>query len=313
MKKTKEFVKKYMIGLTLSFLICLITVSAITYFDSKNVTYDNEITGMTSTNVQEAVNELYSVCFPPKTGGDIILEDIPVVDSGDGLYKDTYEEGRYFYKGKNVNNYITFNNETWRIVSIEPDKTIKIMKDASIGNIAWDSLGSYGNNDWTRPADLNTYLNGNYLTETLNSTAQSQIISKDWSIGSVTYNDTSLSNSINDENSKKWNGKVALITASEYIRSNSNQSSCGNMNQLWNSATCPNTTWMYNSSITYWWTLSPFAGSSYSVFVVYLDGSFRGNYAYATNNAVRPTVYLSSDVKITGGDGSQNNPYTLSE
>ena len=38
------------------------------------------------------------------------------VTSGDGLYKDTYETGRYVYKGANPNNYITFNNELWRII-----------------------------------------------------------------------------------------------------------------------------------------------------------------------------------------------------
>ena len=303
--KIKEFIKKYMIGLTFSLLICIVSVSAITYFDSKNVTYNNETTGMASTNVQDAVNELYNVCFPPEpiTPDDLIEG---AVTSGDGLYEDTYEEGRYFYKGKNVNNYITFNNEAWRIVSIEPDKTIKIMKDTSIGNRAWDSSNS---NNWKRPADLNTYLNGSYLTGTLNQAAQSQIVAKDWSIGSVTYRDTSLSSSIEDENSSKWNGKVALVTASEYIRSNSNQSSCGNMNQLWSSTTCKNTTWMYIND--YWWTLSPYAGDSFIVYTVYSDGHFYHYGASLTSNMVRPSVYLSSEVKITGGDGSQNNPYTL--
>ena len=45
MQKIKEFSKKYLIGLSLSFLICIVSVSAITYFDSKNVTYSNETTG----------------------------------------------------------------------------------------------------------------------------------------------------------------------------------------------------------------------------------------------------------------------------
>ena len=92
------------------------------------MTYSNETTGMASTNVQDAVNELYNVCFPPEPLGDTILEDVPIVTTGDGLYKDEYEEGRYFYKGANVNNYITFNNEVWRIVSIEADKTIEECK-----------------------------------------------------------------------------------------------------------------------------------------------------------------------------------------
>ena len=83
---------------------------------------------------------------------------------GDGLYADTYEEGRYFYKGANPNNYITFSGETWRIISVENDGTIKIMRNRSIGDRAFDTTGgTYGSHNWARPADLNTYLNGEYL------------------------------------------------------------------------------------------------------------------------------------------------------
>ena len=38
-------------------------------------------------------------------------QPVEVVTTGDGLYKDEYEEGKYTYKGANPNNYITFNNE----------------------------------------------------------------------------------------------------------------------------------------------------------------------------------------------------------
>ena len=259
-----------------------------------------------SNNVQDAVNELYNVCFPPIV--DFGGIEVDIVSSGDGLYKDEYEEGRYFYKGVNVNNYITFNNEVWRIVSIEPDKAIKIMRNASIGDRAWDSSNS---NNWARPASLNTYLNGSYLTETLNATAQSQIVPKDWSIGAVTYDNNDLADQINDEKSTTWNGKVALVTVSEYLRSNSNQSSCGTFSKINdNYSTCQNSSWMYIND--YWWTLSPRAGYSSFVFTVSSYGNvYASSGASTTNYAVRPAVYLSSSVQITGGNGSSSSPYTL--
>ena len=307
-QKIKEFIKKYMIGLTLSFLICTVSVSAITYFDSKNVTYNNETTGMASTNVQDAVNELYSVCFPPSLG-DSILEDVPIVSSGDGLYKDAYEEGRYFYKGKNVNNYITFNNEMWRIVSVEPDKTIKIMREANLEDRVWDSSGS---NNWARPASLNTYLNGSYLKEKLNSTAQSQIVAKDWNVGSTADDNNDLASQIKDEKATIWNGKVALITASEYIRSHSDQNNCGtSYNIKDNSNICKNNSWMYINDD--WWSLTIPNYTSKYIFFVYRDG-FLMDSSYFIDDiklAVRPSTYLSSEVKITGGNGTQENPYIL--
>src|SRR5699024_1470223 len=97
---------------------------------------------------------------PSPSGPTIGGQDVEVVESGDGLYADEYEEGRYIYKGANPNNYITFSGETWRIISVENDGSIKIMRNESIGKRAWDSSNS---NNWARPATLNTYLNEEYL------------------------------------------------------------------------------------------------------------------------------------------------------
>jgi len=60
------------------------------------------------------------------------------ITDADGLYEDNTEEGKYIYKGSNPNNYITFNNETWRIISIEKDNTLKIIRNESIGNMVYD-------------------------------------------------------------------------------------------------------------------------------------------------------------------------------
>ena len=69
--------------------------------------------------------------FPPKPGeGESIGGQIvEVVTSGDGLYEDQYETGRYIYRGSEPNNYIQFNNELWRIVAKETDGTYKIIRD----------------------------------------------------------------------------------------------------------------------------------------------------------------------------------------
>ena len=265
---------------------------------------------MSATNVQTAIDELYNTCFPPKTGGEAILEKVPIVNLGDGLYKDEYED-RYFYRGKNPNNYIMFNNENWRILSIESDGTIKIIRNEKIGNIEWDTSGAPESNNWMRPASLNTYLNGTYLNG-LTSTAQSQIVAKDWSIGAVTDDNNNLSNQIEKENSIVWNGKIALPTLSEYIRSNSNKSSCGT-HELHkdNYSTCGESTWMTIN--TFWWTLTKNSDFSSTVFRIIMNDNFYDyDVANLLNNMVRPTLYLSSDIKITNGDGSQNNPYTLS-
>ena len=307
-EKIKKIILGYLPGFITGLIICgTISVIAATYFPSNDVTYDNKESGLSSTNVQGAIDELYGVCFPPQV--DFGGIEVPVVDDGDGLYEDEYEDGRYFYKGANPNNYVTFNNERagWRIVSIEPDGTIKIMRINSIGNQHWDTSGS---NNWARPASLNTYLNGTYYNG-LNSTAQSQIVAKDWSIGAVVFYNSNMTNQIKNENGTKWNGKVALATVSEYIRSNSNKNSCGSFRLYYdNSSSCKNTTWMYNSSISYWWTLSPSSGGSNYAFMVNSSGDVMNHYVNIYSRAVRPALYLSSDVTLTGS-GTQSDPYVV--
>ena len=303
MKKMKEFMKSYTLGFVISILLCgTVGVYAATYIESNLITYDNKDSGMNSDNVQTAIDELYNTCFPP-TAGDQILEDQP-------LEKDPYE-CRYFFTGANPNNYVTFNGENagWRIISVGCDGTIKIMKTANIntGNsLAWDTAGL---NNWARPASLNTYLNGTYLNS-LSSEAQGQIVASDYSIGPVTLNNNDLAGQVNAENSKTWNGKIALPTLSEYLRTNSN-SNCKTFSTYNNNSnTCRNTTWMYYSS-NYWWTLSPDSVTSYRVFVVRSTDIVNIYSAATMNLAVRPAITLSSEVQITGGDGSWSNPYTI--
>lgn len=62
----------------------------------------------------------------------------------------------YRYIGKNPNNYITFNNEVWRIIGVF-DGRIKIIRNNTLGDIPFDyktsgvgsSTTDYGSNDWT--------------------------------------------------------------------------------------------------------------------------------------------------------------------
>lgn len=121
----------------------------------------------------------------------IINREMPeIVTSGDGLYETT-EPDKYIYRGANPNNYIWLDenkdtikqeSETYRIISYEPDGTIKVIRDTSIGNYAWDERTDtttgprkntnntycnytgtyYGCNVWGTQA--NTYYNDTTLT-----------------------------------------------------------------------------------------------------------------------------------------------------
>ena len=250
----------------------------------------------------------------PPTPTTITPDDLKelVVTEGDGLYVDEYESGKYTYKGVNPNNYITFNNETWRIISIDSNGSIKIMRNESIGSQVWDAGDS---NVW-ETSDIKTYLNGEYLSSI--TTNQDKILSHTWSIGKVTGDNSDLVGQIADENgTQSQSASVGMITVSEYLRANTNTEECGNLSiNNTNNATCKTTNWMYNivPSGGYLWTISPFASISYYVFIVsgYASGAGRLNISSANSSrGVSPALYLSSDITLMG-DGSEGNPYVIS-
>ncbi len=182
------------------------------------------------------------------------------------------------------------------------------MKIESIDDIAWDDSKS---NNWSRPASLNTYLNNTYYNS-LNETSKKQIIAYIYSIGGVIWDNNNLKSQINDENNTIWAGKVALPTVSEYLRANSNKKQCETMNINYdNNSTCKKTNWMFNND--FWWTISMRSSTTDVAYYVSNAGRFdySGNLVSDSSIGVRPTITLSSNIKITGGDGSQSNPYTI--
>ena len=305
----KEKIKKNLIGFVIGVITTLsISVIAATYFPSNQTTYDNSVSGLQSTNVQDAIDELYGVCTYILTGGEAILDNTDIVTSGDGLYKDEYEEGKYTYKGANPNNYVTFNNEEagWRIISISSDGTIKIMRAESIGDYQWDN---YPYNNWNRPATLNTYLNEDYYNS-LTSIAQSQIIEETYYAGAVTRDNNDMQDQISDEKSVTSKVKVALPMLSEYIRAHSNENckTFGTYND--NHLTCRLTNWMFYNSI--WWTLTPDDGYSNRLFYPINGQGGIGSWESTKSMSVRPVVTLSSEVQITSGTGLMSDSYILS-
>ena len=107
------------------------------------VTYNPEVT-----NQPENLNSEVTVTLnyvqddgtiqPEPEGPSIGGISVPTVESGDGLYEDSYESGRYIYRGTNPNNYIEFNNELWRIIAKETDGTYKIIRNDLV---TFDELG----------------------------------------------------------------------------------------------------------------------------------------------------------------------------
>ena len=280
----------------------------------------------------------------PSIGG----QEVELVESGDGLYEDSTRPGRYVYKGANPNNYITFNNETWRIVAKEADGTYKIVRNELLSEeMPFDqdnyrdresngaggtycSNSSYGCNAWMvsdnyvnkfsddeiiqgtvlKDASLNTYLNTTYLNSI--KTNADKIISYNWAVGPVVTEANSEGTAkmlVQEENSMTWGGKVSLLSLSDALIATSNENLCGTMMKYYqNEDTCGANNYLIIPDEV-WWLVSPGTGSSYGVNGV--RGASLGSGGSAYNSyGVRPALYLSSDISLSGS-GTSSDPYRI--
>ncbi len=92
-------------------------------------------------------------------------------------------DGNVRYMGADPNNYVSFNDELWRIIGVfdvastnggTTEKRLKIIRDESIGSYSWDnkpsgtgsSTSNYGSNDWTDSTLMEVLNNGAYWNRT---------------------------------------------------------------------------------------------------------------------------------------------------
>ena len=129
---------------------------------------------------------------------------------GDGLKIDNTPDENIRYYGSNPNNYVSFNNELWRIIGVFGNN-VKLVRKDSLGNFSWDSSessvnGGWGVNEWSQ-SNLKNYLNTMYYggtsvtcyngqnkkevtcpTNKLDETSKSLIDKHTWNTGAIEYN-----------------------------------------------------------------------------------------------------------------------------
>ena len=264
----------------------------------------------------------------------------------------TYTEYRYEGTDTEVNNYVWFNNELWRIIGAFPggtpttsatslgnrapstNNTVKIIRNDVIGSFAWDKDNT---NNWTT-AELNTnilnnlYLNSTsgtcnfYSTDVTKPCSFTKIGLKNvldyietatWNLGGSSSSNAEAMYKTERGTTVKTSGtpivttaKVGLMYASDYgysVKNSSCNHSSTSLGSYYTTA-CGGSAWMLKNGKE--WTVSPdSSNANYVFYVIYYAGVPS---SYATYGfGVRPVLYLNSNVYITGGDGSINNPFQV--
>ncbi len=115
-----------------------------------------------------------------------------------------------------------------------------------------------------------------------------------------------------------WTGKIGLMYPSDYGYATSggttkDRAACLAKELLnWDSSDfsdCKGNDYLYNSSL-YQWTLAPYSAHARDVFYVLGDGLV-DRYDANDTNAVRPALFLKSNIQVDKGTGAKSNPYRL--
>ena len=298
-----------------------------------------------------------------------------------GLYEVTYTKedsttmGKdYRYIGGNVNNYIRFNNDLYRIIGVFDENThgktgeylVKIISKDLLSANSWGvvntdaSTGTYSNyyNDWTgkqytTPANTNILFNQYFLNKTntsgtygscnnwtyfysgnnyktyncdliagygIDDTYRDYIETTTWHLNGYNGNGltsnnfylcerglyTNCTSANSGAGDSSTTAKIGLMYVSDYMYASGYKASSSTLTG--SSSYNGSQNWMFKGAE---WTITPYYSSADYVFRVFINGTVDSD-SSLYGSGVRPTFYLKSNVKITGGEGTFDNPYTIS-
>lgn len=222
---------------------------------------------------------------------------------GNGVYE---MGGEYVYRGDDVNNYISFNNQTWRIVKVDNEGDIELIYSPEDNKYkaSWDSKynstvdRSYGITTNYLQSDIRKSLvkfYDNYISDD----NKAKIVKKDYCIGKKAKE---AADNTSDECSTLRNEKIGLLVVSDYRKSSLDEG-C----DRYDKPSCVNRNYLAISGIKSW-LLTTVSDNTYEAY--FIDKKIEISKA-SRNKTVYPVVYLTRDTIIIDGNGSKDNFYKI--
>ena len=216
----------------------------------------------------------------------------------------------YYYRGNVSNNYVKFNDQLWRIIRINEDGSIRIIKDDNLQyNVQYnvdskaDGANEYANSNISNELDK-------YYNETLKK-YDSMIKEENYCTKlSVVRNDT-MKTADTDRNYLEYTPsfkcmnqekrKVGLISYNEVVLSG--------MNYMSN-----DTSYLNNGDNKSTWVASKAGVVNYNneKYVWYINSSLKDTDVADTDISIRPVVNIKPTLNATD-KGTIDNPYIFSE
>ena len=200
---------------------------------------------------------------------------------------DASDPEQTFITGTNPNNYIWYSGKLWRAVSIDPsDNSVKLVTQWNMASIPFNTNG-------------NGIFKGSYMEQWLNDTSVDGFLGnlrepEKFIKANSVWNATATTETSKPEKATLVTDTVGLINLYEYTMSYNNIST---------------TDGYLNNGL--WWFLLNGLSSSEIYSVKFDDGSVGSIVDTGYSFGIRPAVNLKSNIKITSGIGTSDNPYRL--
>lgn len=263
---------------------------------------------VTVTNINNHLNySTYLSCnneYKTKRLAEEILKNEKIVTEGIGLYNINNE---YIYRGEIKNNYVSFNNNLYRIIKIFDDGTIRLINTNKINNVKWDNRynpdvkKSDGINEYELNS-INSRLKDSLETvyDSYSDEAKSYIVSQNVCIGKTTLQTASKDRS--QECSKVYeNQYTSLLNIYEYLDA-SLDTNC----KVATDNPCRNYNWIrYQLKNTF--LMAADASDSSKVF--YIDSLSIKTVSASTISTIYPIIHITNKANYVSGDGTESNPY----
>lgn len=245
--------------------------------------------------------------YSSKTLKNEVLKGL--TETKDGLYKN--EDGSYIFKGKNVDNYVNFYGNIYRIISIDSKGIVKLVSvESDTNNIYWDmkyntEIKDVKGKNIYEDSNILEKLNKSYFNEKrVSKGAKEKLVSYDVCIGKRAINDIALY-SESDCSVVLENQIISLMNITDFALA-SLESECDSII----SKSCKNYNYFHKMNLSTW-TLNAVLDNTYEVY--YLSSGVIYHQEASNNEFYNTVVYIDSNEFVIEGKGTENNPYKIGQ
>lgn len=238
---------------------------------------------------------------------DYIMDHLKkdVVKAESGLYK---EGNEYIYKGNKVKNYVSFFGTIYRIIKIDSNNNLRMIKEKREDNqVSWDDKYNVSADD---NLGINEYYNSAIYDQLWKQYNNERIVSKDMKKHMVGHS-VCLDKKSNEDNNPEspvcqnvLNDQfISLPTIYDYTLA-SYDNDC---KQIGDGA-CANFNYL-DDVLTSTWSVNASSEDTYSVY--YLAGSYIDTSQADSYKSYYWIISISGNELYTSGNGTETNPYII--